>query len=40
MKKKKKKRKKKKRKEQADLIQLDGGEEDEQRWDGGRGSVW
>ena len=32
--------KKRKRKEQADLTQPSGGEEDERRWDGGRGSAW
>ena len=32
--------KKRKRKEQVDLTQPDGGEEDEQRWDGRYGSAW
>ena len=36
----KKEKKKKKRKEQVDLTQLDGGEEDERRWDGRCGSAW
>ena len=31
--------KKKKKKEQANLTQLGGGEDDEQRWSGGHGSV-